>query len=98
MASRRRWTRDDAAVRGERYSEIDFIVVNRLVRLIAIKQKNRPVAIGSDDLVKTYGTDAKDIRDQVTRNLHDLMQKFGRRCPGRRLDVDYPFPKPHSLL
>ena len=78
-----------SSARAAFYGEIDFVVVNRLGRLIAIEQKNGPVAIGENDLVKSYRTGTKGLRAQVTRNLHNLMQEFGRRFPGRRLDVDH---------
>ncbi|GMV01118.1 MAG: hypothetical protein KJZ98_06280 [Burkholderiaceae bacterium] len=78
-----------ANARTALYGEIDFIVANRLGRLITIEQKNGPVSIGADDLIKIYGTGAKDIRAQVTRNLHNLMEQFGRPFPGRRLDIDH---------
>src|SRR5574338_1322474 len=90
------WARADA--RAALYGEIDFIVANRLGRLVAIEQKNGPVSIGADDLVKTYGTGAKGIRAQVTRNLHNLMQEFGRRFPGRRLDIDHLLYLPDFAL
>lgn len=90
------WARADA--RAALYGEIDFIVANRLGRLVAIEQKNGPVSIGADDLVKTYGTGAKGIRAQVTRNLHNLMQEFARRFPGRRLDIDHLLYLPDFAL
>lgn len=90
------WAHSDE--RAALYGEIDFIVANRLGRLVAIEQKNGPVSIGADDLLKTYDTGAKGIRAQVTRNLHNLMQEFGRRFPGRRLDIDHLLYLPDFAL
>ena len=81
------WAHADA--RAAFYGEIDFMVVNRLGRLVAIEQKNGAVSMAGDDLVKVYPTGAKGLRAQVTRNLHSLMREFGRRFPGQRLDVDH---------
>ena len=81
------------------YGEIDFVIANRLGRLIAIEQKNGPVEVGATDLVKHYPGGARGLRAQVGRNLKHLMQEFGRRFPGRRLDVDHLLYLPdHTLV
>ncbi|MCZ2096689.1 MAG: AAA family ATPase [Anaerolineae bacterium] len=81
------WARAEA--RAAFYGEIDFAVVNRLGRIVAIEQKNGAVSMSGDDLVKSYATGPKGLRAQVTRNLHNLMREFGRRHPGKRLDIDH---------
>lgn len=81
------WTHADD--KAALYGEIDFIVANRLGRLIAIEQKNGPVEVGATDLVKHYASGAKGLRVQVGRNLKNLMSEFGRRHPDRRLDIDH---------
>jgi len=80
------------------YGEIDFIVVDRVGRAIAIEQKNGVVAIGSDDLVKQYASGAKGLRAQVTRNLNQLRSQFGQTHPGQRLDIDHLLYLPDHLV
>ncbi len=81
------WARADDG--GSVYGEIDFLVVNRYGRILAIEQKNGRIERVGDELVKTYATGPKSIRAQVTRNIGHLRGEFGRRHPGRRLDVDH---------
>ena len=72
------------------YGEIDFVVVNRYGRAIAIEQKNGEVTSNGHDLVKAYASGPKQVRAQVTRNLNALMSEFARRFPnGGRLDIDH---------
>jgi hypothetical protein len=72
------------------YGEIDFVVVNRYGRAIAIEQKNGEVTSNGRDLVKAYASGPKPVRAQVTRNLNALMSEFARRFPnGGRLDIDH---------
>jgi len=79
------------------YGEIDFIVVNRLGRAIAIEQKNGAVTVGADDLVKHYPGGAKGLRAQVTRNLNQLRSRFADCHPGLRLDIDHLFYLPDHV-
>jgi len=81
------WAHADA--HAALYGEIDFVVMNRLGRVIAIEQKNGPLEQAHGDLVKQYATGARSVRAQVARNLHHLMNAFARRHPGRRLDLDH---------
>lgn len=90
------WAHADAS--AALYGEIDFIVANRLGRLIAIEQKNGPVAVGANDLVKDYASGTRGLRAQVGRNLHHLMSEFGRRHPDRRLDIDHLLYLPDHVL
>jgi hypothetical protein len=72
------------------YGEIDFVVVNRYGRAIAIEQKNGALESDGRDLVKRYASGPKPVRAQVTRNLGALMREFARRFPdGGRLDIDH---------
>jgi hypothetical protein len=80
------WARADEG--GSVYGEIDFLVVNRYGRILAIEQKNGRIERVGDELVKTYATGPRSIRAQVTRNVGHLRAEFSRRHPGRRLDVD----------
>ena len=90
------WARagEDAAL----YGEIDFLVANRLGRLLAVEQKNGPVSLENGELVKHYATGPKRLRAQVTRNVCNLMSEFSRRVPGRRLDIDHLFYLPDHEL
>ena len=71
------------------YGEIDFVIVDRLGRALAIEQKNGAVQIDGMDLVKVYAGAPKSIRAQVTRNIGHLMREFGRRHPGLTLEIDH---------
>lgn len=71
------------------YGEIDFIVVDRLGRALAIEQKNGPVRVAQGDLVKDYASGPKSIRAQVARNIGHLMREFGLRHAGRTLALDH---------
>jgi hypothetical protein len=51
------------------YGEIDFIVVDRVGRLLAIEQKNGPIESYGGDLFKNYAGGPKSIRAQVNRNI-----------------------------
>lgn len=90
------WARADAG--ASVYGEIDFIVVDRLGRAIAIEQKNGAVEIGAGDLVKHYPSGAKGLRAQVTRNLNQLRSEYGRRYPGQRLDIDHLLYLPDHVV
>lgn len=72
--------------------------MSQLGQVVAIEQTNGAVTMSDGDLVKVYTTGAKGLRAQVTRNLHNLMREFGRRCPGRRLDVDHLLYLPDCTL
>jgi len=82
------WAHSDEAAAF--YGEIDFVVVNRYGRAIAIEQKNGEVTSNGHDLVKAYASGPKPVRAQVTRNLNALRSEFSRRFPnGGRLDIDH---------
>jgi len=90
------WARADES--ASVYGEIDFIVVNRLGRAIAIEQKNGAVEIGANDLVKQYESGATGLRAQVTRNLNQLRNRFGQEHPGERLDIDHLLYLPDHVV
>jgi hypothetical protein len=77
------WARIDQA--SPLYGEIDFIVMNRYGRLLAIEQKDAPVTVVRNDLVVHYPSDEKpkSVLTQVNRNLNALRQEFSRRHQGR---------------
>src|SRR5690606_14042989 len=78
-----------AADRASVYGEIDFIVVDRLARALAIEQKNGAVSVGPDDLLKHYPSGAKGVRAQLTRNLNRLRSEFSGRHAGQRIDIEH---------
>jgi hypothetical protein len=71
------------------YGEIDFIVVDRMGRLLAIEQKNGLIESDGSDLFKNYASGAKSIRAQVNRNIQNLASEFSKRHDDRRLDIDH---------
>jgi hypothetical protein len=80
------------------YGEIDFLVVNRYGRVLAIEQKNGPVQVLGNELVKTYDSQPCAIRVQVTRNLNQLRDEFARRHGGANLSVDHLLYCPEARL
>ncbi|MCM5571099.1 NERD domain-containing protein/DEAD/DEAH box helicase [Burkholderiaceae bacterium FT117] len=91
------WAHSDASAAF--YGEIDFVVVNRCGRAIAIEQKNGGLESDGQDLLKRYGTGAKSVSAQVGRNLRGLMREFSRRFPkGGRLDIDHLLYLPDHAL
>ena len=71
------------------YGEIDFIIVDRVGRLLAIEQKNGLIESDGSDLFKTYARGSKSIRAQVNRNIQNLSIEFSKRHDDRRLDIDH---------
>jgi hypothetical protein len=92
------WARSDQA--SPLYGEIDFIVMNRHGRLLAIEQKDAPVTVVRNDLVVRYRSDEKpkSVLTQVNRNLNALRQEFNRRHSGRNLLVDHLLYLPESTI
>ncbi|MFA7665183.1 MAG: ATP-binding domain-containing protein [Burkholderiaceae bacterium] len=91
------WTQADTDTAF--YGEIDFVVVNRLGRAIAIEQKNGEVALRGGHLVKHYASGPKSIDTQIARNLRGLHNAFSRRHPeGGRLDLDHLLYLPDMVL
>jgi hypothetical protein len=90
------WARIDQA--NPVYGEIDFIVMNRHGRLLAIEQKDAPVTIVRNELVVHYRSQLKPkfVLTQVTRNLNGLRSSFERSHPGRSLTVDHLLYLPES--
>lgn len=81
------WVRADGRVAA--YGEIDFIIVNRYGRVLVIEQKNGALDVDGADFIKTYATGQRRVLSQVTRNIGGLQSGFGRRFPGKRLDIDH---------
>ena len=71
------------------YGEIDFIIVDRMGRLLAIEQKNGLIESDGSDLFKNYASGPKSIRAQVNRNIQNLTSEFSKRHDDRRLDIDH---------
>ena len=92
------WARIDQA--NPVYGEIDFIVMNRHGRLLAIEQKDAPVTVVRNDLVVHYRSEPKpkSVLTQVARNLNGLRSSFDRSHPGRSLTVDHLLYLPESHL
>ena len=92
------WARIDQA--NPVYGEIDFIVMNRHGRLLAIEQKDAPVTVVRNELVVHYRSQPKpkSVLTQVTRNLNGLRSTFERSHPGRSLTVDHLLYLPESHL
>jgi len=92
------WARIDQA--SPVYGEIDFIVMNRYGRLLAIEQKDAPVTVVRNDLVVKYPSEnkPKSVMTQVSRNLNALRQEFSRKHHGRNLVVDHLLYLPESTI
>lgn len=81
------------------YGEIDFVVVNRYGRAIAIEQKNGELVSDGRDLLKPYAGGPKPVAAQMGRNLRGLMSEFSRRFPNSgRLDIDHLIYLPDHAL
>ena len=92
------WARIDRA--DPVYGEIDFIVMNRHGRLLAIEQKDAPVTVVRNELMVHYRSKPKpkSVLTQVARNLNGLRSTFERSHPGRSLTVDHLLYLPESHL
>ena len=92
------WARIDQA--NPVYGEIDFIVMNRHGRLLAIEQKDAPVTVVRNELMVHYRSKPKpkSVLTQVARNLNGLRSTFERSHPGRSLTVDHLLYLPESHL
>jgi len=84
---------------GSVYGEIDFIVVNRYGKLLAIEQKDASVYVSDGDLKVDYEHNkGKSIRVQVSRNIGALRSEFGRRHQGCDLSVDHLLYLPNARV
>lgn len=92
------WARIDQA--RPIYGEIDFIVMNRYGKLLAIEQKNIPVTVVRNDLVVQYRNEAepKSVTSQVSRNISALRDEFKKRHPGHNIAPDHLLYLPESTL
>jgi hypothetical protein len=87
------------------FGEIDFIVAHRSGWLLAIEQKDAPVAVRDGDLVASYrgpaarqGAQNKSVTVQLARNLNALRSEFARRHDGRQLVIDHLLYLPRARL
>lgn len=87
-----------AADRPSIYGEIDFIVIDRLGRAVAIEQKNGEVTASDHDLIKQYPSGAKGVQTQLTRNLNHLRSEFRARHPGRQIDIEHLLYLPDATI
>ena len=60
------------------FGEIDFIVVNRDGRILAIEQKKGDLNEGRN-LTKTYGDQEKDVRAQIERGVRSIRKKLEKK-------------------
>ena len=92
------WARIDQA--NPVYGEIDFIVMNRNGRLLAIEQKDAAVTVVRNDLMVHYRNEPKpkSVTTQVSRNLNGLRRAFNNSHPGRSLTVDHLLYLPESHI
>ena len=72
------------------FGEIDFVVLNRSGEVLFVEQKNGPLEEINERLVKRYGTDEKDVAQQIHRSINKVREKFNRlHGKNRRLVVNY---------
>jgi hypothetical protein len=82
---------DFTVFHGARWSrEIDFVVLNRSGEVLFIEQKNGALEETGDGLVKRYGTDERNVAQQIHRSIDKVREKFNwLNGKNRRLVVDY---------
>ncbi len=82
------WSREYEA--WTHFGEIDFVVLNRAGEVLFIEQKNGGLEETEQGLVKRYGTDEKNVAQQVHRSIDKVREKFNRlNGKTRTLVVDY---------
>ncbi len=68
------WSREYEA--WTHFGEIDFVVLNRSGEVLFIEQKNGGLEETDEGLVKRYGTDKKNVAQQVHRSIDKVRDKF----------------------
>ena len=82
------WSREYEA--WTHFGEIDFVVLNRSGEVLFIEQKNGGLEETDEGLVKRYGTDEKNVAQQVHRSIDKVREKFNwLNGKSRSLVVDY---------
>ena len=82
------WSREYEA--WTHFGEIDFVVLNRSGEVLFIEQKNGGLEETDEGLVKRYGTDEKNVAQQVHRSIDKVREKFNwQNGKNRTLVVDY---------
>lgn len=82
------WTREYRS--GARFGEIDFVVLNRSGDVLFIEQKNGALEETGGGLVKSYDDRGRNVVDQVTRSMEQVLAKFQwRHGRDARLTRDY---------
>lgn len=82
------WSREYEA--WTHFGEIDFVVLNRSGEVLFIEQKNGNLEETDAGLVKRYGTDEKNVAQQIHRSIDKVRQKFNwQNGKNRSLTVDY---------
>ena len=82
------WSREYEA--WTHFGEIDFVVLNRSGDVLFIEQKNGGLEETDEGLVKRYGTDEKNVAQQVHRSIDKVREKFNwLNGKSRSIVVDY---------
>ncbi len=82
------WSREYEA--WTHFGEIDFVVLNRSGEILFIEQKNGGLEETDEGLVKRYGSDEKNVAQQVHRSIDKVREKFNwQNGKNRSLVVDY---------
>ncbi len=82
------WSREYEA--WTHFGEIDFVVLNRSGEVLFIEQKNGELEESDEGLIKRYGSDEKNVVQQVHRSLDKVRDKFNwLNGKDRSLEVDY---------
>lgn len=81
------------------FGEIDFAVVNQSGDVLVVEQKDGAVEERDGHLVKRYGSNSKDIVQQLHASMDTLREKFRNHCHRRLEHVDYLAYLPdHKLI
>jgi len=84
------WCREYEA--WSHFGEIDFVVLNKSGDVLFIEQKNGELNETHEGLLKRYGSDEKNVAQQLHRSIDKVREKFkwthGR---NRHIEVDYIF-------
>ena len=74
------------------FGEIDFVILNKSGDVLFIEQKNGELNETHEGLLKRYGSDEKNVAQQLHRSIDKVREKFkwthGR---NRHIEVDYIF-------
>ena len=72
------------------FGEIDFVILNQSGDVLFIEQKNGTLDETKKGLIKRYGTDEKNVAQQIHRSIDKVREKFNwRHGKQQSLAVDY---------